>query len=65
MYDSVQSFACIYIYTSQMASRRLKVTRALTGPKTYYIIVIGNSETEENGAMYYLMKGVINNYTGR
>ena len=31
----------------QMASRRLKVTRALTGPKTYYIIVIGNSETEE------------------
>ena len=30
-----------------MASRRLKVTRALTGPKTYYIIVIGNSETEE------------------
>ena len=48
-----------------MASRRLKVTRALTGPKTYYIIVIGNSETEENGAMYYLMKGVINNYTGR
>ena len=47
MYDSVQSFACIYIYTSQIASRRLKVTRALTGPKTYYIIVIGNSETEE------------------
>ena len=47
MYDSVQSFACIYIYTSQKASRRLKVTRALTGPKTYYIIVIGNSETEE------------------